>query len=136
MIKTYKMTTPVRNSSFVLRGNTGTAQRFNFSGGDPMTGKSATLILRSLYSQTVLEGSDPFKKGIIKLVRTDDGGEKAQPIQVAQTTSVEDITSPEQLIEFVAEKLEKVYQRPEAALDFAKKKGYEFPNLELKKKED
>jgi hypothetical protein len=51
-------------------------------------------------------------------------------------TVVEDITSPEQLIEFVGEKLEKTYQRPEAALNFAKNKGYEFPNLVLKKQEE
>lgn len=48
---------------------------------------------------------------------------------------MEDITSSEQLIEFVATTLEKVYQRPEAALNYAKSKGYEFPNLELKKDE-
>ena len=47
-----------------------------------------------------------------------------------------EITSPEQLIEFVATKLEKVYQRPEAALNYAKSKNFEFPNLELKKKEE
>ena len=135
MIKTYKLTTPVRNSSFVLRGKTGNSLRYNFSGGDPMSGKPATIMLRSQYSQDLLEGSDIFQKGYVKLIHVGEGGENA-PKPEEKTTVIEDITSPEQLIEFVATQLEKVYQRPEAALNYAKTKGYEFPNLELKKKED
>lgn len=134
MIKTYQLTTPARNSSFVLRGKTNNAQRFNFSGGDPMTGKFATLSLQSKYSQDLLEDSDLFKKGYVKILRVDQGGVK-DVVDEPLRTVVEDITSPEQLIEFVAVKLEKTYQRPDAALDFAKKKGYEFPNLDLKKGE-
>ncbi|MBR2291705.1 MAG: hypothetical protein IJ868_05260 [Prevotella sp.] len=134
MIKTYQLTTPARNSSFVLRGKTGNAQRFNFTGGDPMTGKYATISLQSKYSQDLLEGSDLFKRGYVRFVRADKGGEE-ETSTVLQKTVVDEVTSPEQLIEYVATNLEKVYQRPEAALNFAKSKGYEFPNLELKKDE-
>lgn len=133
MIKTYKLTQPLRNSSFVLRGKTGNPMRYNFSGGDPITGKAATLMLRSLYAQTLLEESDIFKQGYVKLVRTDVGGES---VTEPKKTVVKEVTSPEQLLEYVALNLEKTYQRPEAALAFAKGKGFEFPNLELKKKED
>ena len=134
MIKTYQLTTPARNSSFVLRGKTNNAQRFNFSGGDPMTGKYATLSLQSKYSQDLLENSDIFKQGYVKLLRVDQGGEAIVPNAPAPVspTIVEEVTSPEQLIEYVATNLEKVYQRPDAALEYAKKKGFEFPNLELK----
>lgn len=131
MIKTYKLTTPARNHSIILRGKTGNGQRFNFSGGDPITGKAATIVLLSQYSQELLEESELFKNGYVKLVRSDDGGE--QPKQ--DSTVMDEITSPEQLIEFVATKLEKMYQRPEAALNFAKSRGYEFPNLEIKKED-
>lgn len=134
MIKTYQLTTPARNSSFVLRGKTNNAQRFNFSGGDPMTGKLATISLQSKYSQDLLEDSDLFKQGYVKILRVDNGGEE-EPVTEVQNTIVEKVTSPEQLIEYVATNLEKVYQRPEAALNYAKSKGYEFPNLELKKDE-
>ena len=126
MIKTYQLTTPVRNSSIVLRGKTNNSMRYNFAGGDPLTGKAATIMLRSQYSQDLLEDSDYFKNGMVKLVRTDEGGE-----QVAESLVMENITSPEELIEFVAEKLEKIYQRPDAALRYAKERGYEFPNLKL-----
>lgn len=135
MIKTYRLTTPARNSSIVLRGKTNNSLRYNFTGGDPMIGKPATIMLRSQYAQDLLEGSDLFKQGFIALVNTIEGGET--PIEKKQTVTVmEDITSPEQLIEFVATQLEKVYQRPEAALNYAKGKGFEFPNLEIKKKEE
>jgi hypothetical protein len=134
MIKTYKLTQPLRNSSFVLRGKTGNPMRYNFSGGDPLTGKAATLMLRSQYAQTLLEESEPFKQGYVKLWKTEEGGENVQMPEI-QKTIVEDVTSPEQLIEYVATNFEKVYQRPDAALEFARKKGYEFPNLELKKPE-
>ena len=120
MIKTYKLTQPLRNSSFVLRGKTGNPTRYNFSGGDPLTGKAATL--------------KPFKQGYVKLVRTDNGGENV-PTPEVQKTVVDGVTSPEQLIEYVATNLEKVYQRPDAALNYARSKGFEFPNLELKKPE-
>ena len=133
-IKTYKLSQPLRNSSFVLRGKTGNPMRYNFSGGDPMTGKPATLMLRGLYAQTLLEESEPFKQGYVKLIRTDEGGETVKQVEVEKTI-IDEITSPEQLLEFVALKLEKPYQRPEAALNYAKSKGYEFPNLEIKNKE-
>ena len=134
MIKTYQLTIPARNSSFILRGKTGNSQRFNFAGGDPMTGKAASIMLRSQYSQDLLENSEEFKKGFVRLVRVDEGGEA--PVVEPEKTIVEDVTSTEQLIEFVANNFGRVYQRPDAALNFARGKGYEFPNLELKKKED
>lgn len=134
MIKTYELTTPARNSSIVLRGKTNNSLRYNFAGGDPMTGKAASIMLRSQYAQDLLEESDLFKQGYVRLVRTDEGGEQVAVVQ-QQMEKVEDVTSPEQLIEFVATNLEKVYQRPEAALNYAKSKGYEFPNLDLKKEE-
>ena len=133
MIKTYKLTQALRNSSFVLRGKTGNAQRFNFSGGDPLTGKPATLMLRSQYSQDLLEQSEMFKRGYVKLERVDNGGETAVSGLPADThkTPVPEVDSPEKLLEWVATELEKPYQQPKAALAYAEKQGYTFPNLTL-----
>lgn len=133
MIKTYKMTIPARNYSMVIRGKTNNVQRFNFTGGDPVTGKAATIVLHSQYSQTLLEESDFFKKGYVTLLRVSDGGETPVEEKKEDVTVKEDITSPEQLIEFVAMDLEKVFKRPDAALEFAKKRGFSFPNLDLGK---
>ena len=129
MIKTYKLTTPLRNLSIVLRGKTGNSLRYNFSGGDPLTGKAATIMLRSQYSQDLLEESEPFRNGYIALAKIDKGGETVAPKE--ETTIREDISSPEQLLEFVANDLDKVYKNAKAALDYAKRQGFEFPNLTI-----
>ena len=131
MIKTYKLTQALRNSSFVLRGKTGNAQRFNFSGGDPLTGKPATLMLRSQYSQDLLEQSEMFKRGYVKLERVDNGGETPTQEPKKEPIRMEEVNSPEQLIEFVATELEKPYKDPKFALKYAESKGYTFPNLTL-----
>lgn len=97
-----------------------------------MTGKAATIMLRSQYAQDLLEDSEEFRKGIIILVREDEGGEEVKKSK-KEVTVMEEITSPEQLLEFVADTLEKVFKQPKAALTFAEKAGYKFPNLEIDK---
>lgn len=135
MIKTYILTGPYHNYSFVLANKSGLRLRYDFTGGNTLTNTPAQKILHSQYAQELLESSKEFKSGFVKLLRTDEGGETPVHVEVDKTI-VEDVTSPEQLLEYVAVKLEKTYQRPEAALEFARKKGFEFPNLELKKKEN
>lgn len=135
MIKTYIITRPYHNYSFILRNKTGMKLRYDFTDGNSFMNKPARLVLHGQYAQDLLEASDEFKSGLVKLERIDEGGETVQ-VQEQKKIVVEDITSPEQLIEYVATNLDKVYQRPEAALNYAKQKGYEFPNLELKKEEN
>jgi hypothetical protein len=132
MIKTYILTRPYHNFSFILRNKSGMSLRYDFTGGNSLTNVKAKLILRSQYAQELLEQSNEFKTGFVQLFRTDEGGET--PIEKKLTVK-EDITSPEQLIEFVAVELERTYQRPDAALNYARSKGYEFPNLVIKKEE-
>lgn len=137
MIKTYILTRPYHNYSFILRHKSGMKLRYDFTGGNSITNTKAQLILRGQFAQELLESSDEFKTGLVSLFRTEEGGESVQSVAVPQQpTIVEEVTSPEQLIEFVAEKLEKVYKSPEAALGYAKTKGFEFPNLTLKKKDE
>lgn len=137
MIKTYQLTTPARNSSIVLRGKTNNSMRYNFAGGDPLTGKAASIMLKSQYAQDLLESSDLFKNGLVRLVRTDEGGETPVVKKNAETV-MEDIASPVQLLEFVNEKLEpaNIYKSPKYALKFAESKGFTFPNLKLDKEEE
>lgn len=135
MIKTYILTRPYHNYSFVLANKSGMRLRYDFTGGNSLTNTPAQKVLHSQYAQEMLEASEEFKSGFVKLIRTDEGGETPKHVEVKKTI-VEEVTSPEQLIEYVALNLEKTYQRPDAALNYAKSKGYEFPNLELKKKEE
>lgn len=135
MIKTYILTRPYHNYSFVLANKSGLRLRYDFTGGNSLTNTPAQKVLHGQYAQELLESSEEFKSGFVKLLRVDEGGETPKFVEVKKTI-VEEVTSPEQLIEYVALNLDKTYQRPDAALEYAKKKGYEFPNLELKKKEE
>ena len=135
MIKTYILTRPYHNYSFVLANKSGQRLRYDFTGGNSLTNTPAQKVLHGQYAQELLESSEEFKSGFVKLLRVDEGGETPVQVEVKKTI-VDEVTSPEQLLEYVATNLEKVYQRPEAALAFAKAKGFEFPNLELKKKEE
>ena len=135
MIKTYILTRPYHNYSFVLANKSGLRLRYDFTGGNSLTNTPAQKVLHGQYAQELLESSEEFKSGFVKLLRIDEGGETPKFVEVKKTV-VEEVTSPEQLIEYVALNLDKTYQRPDAALEYAKKKGYEFPNLELKKKEE
>ncbi|MCR5270554.1 MAG: hypothetical protein K6D91_06005 [Prevotella sp.] len=135
MIKTYVLTRPYHNYSFILSNKSGQKLRYVFEGGNTLTNVKAHLTLRSQYAQELLESSEEFKTGFVRIERTVEGGE-TPTIEKKEATVVDSITSPEQLLEFVAVNLGKVYQRPDAALVHAKAKGFEFPNLDLKKKEE
>lgn len=126
------MTRPCNNFSFVLQGKGGNKQRFVFEGGSVINNVPARIVLRSEYSQQLLESSKPFKDGDIKLERVDNGKVgigNDKPVEKSKV--VESVNSPESLIEWVATEHEKVYKQPQAALIFAEKLGYTFPNLSL-----
>lgn len=131
MIKTYILTRPYHNYSFILTNKSGMKLRYDFTNGNSATGSKARLILRGQYAQDLLEQSEEFKTGFVKLERATEGGEAPVPVQPDSVTEVPEVDSPEKLIEFVATSLEKVYKQPKPALDYAQKKGYSFPNLTL-----
>lgn len=125
------MTRPCNNFSFVLQGKGGNKQRFVFEGGSVINNVPARIVLKSAYSQELLENSKPFKDGDIKLERVDGGKLGNTSVAEKPKTIVEEVTSPEALIEWVAVNLEKAYKNPQAALVFAEGKGYVFPNLTI-----
>lgn len=131
--KTYKITRPCNNFSLVLQGKSGNKQRFEFVGGSVINNVPARVVLRTEYSQQLLESSKPFKDGDIKLERVDNGklGGNDSQIDNNKLKPVGSVNSPESLIEWVASELGKVYQQPKAALVYAEKNGYTFPNLSL-----
>lgn len=131
--KTYRMTRPCNNFSFVLQGKGGNKQRFVFEGGSVINNVPARIVLKSAYSQELLESSKPFKDGDIKLERVDNGkfGSEQQEGGSGKKTVVEAVTSPEGLIDWVASELDKVYKQPQSALIYAEKMGYVFPNLTI-----
>lgn len=129
--KTYRITKPCNNFSFVLQGKDGNRQRYVFEGGSVLNNVPARLVLKTQYSQELLENSAPFKDGYVKLERVDNGGETPTQEPKKDPVRVEEVDSPEKLLEWVATELEKPYQQPKAALGYAEKQGYTFPNLTI-----
>lgn len=131
--KTYKITRPCNNFSLVLQGKSGNKQRFEFVGGSVINNVPARVVLRTEYSQQLLENSKPFKDGDIKLERVDNGklGSKESQNKIPELTPIDSVNSHESLIEWVAVELGKTYQQPKAALVYAEKSGYTFPNLTM-----
>lgn len=136
MIKTYILTRPYHNYSFILSNKSGMRLRYDFTGGNSLTNVKARLVLKGQYAQELLEQSNEFKSGLVRIDRVEDGGEAPVIDNKPTQHIVEDVTSPETLIEFVGTELGKTYQRPDAALLFANKNGYEFPNLDLTKNKE
>lgn len=137
MIKTYILTRPYHNYSFILSNKSGFRLRYDFTGGNSLTNVKARLVLKGQYAQELLEASNEFKSGLVKIDRVEDGGEETVVGEdKKEPTIIESVTSPEQLIEFVGTELGKTYQRPDAALAFANKNGYEFPNLDITSKKE
>ena len=82
MIKTYILTRPYHNYSFVLANKSGLRLRYDFTGGNSLTNTPAQKILHSQYAQELLENSQEFKSGFVKLLRVDEGGETPKHVEV------------------------------------------------------
>lgn len=121
--------------SHVLVGQGGNTVRFNFTNGNVITKKRPELTLRGKYYQDLLEGSELFTSGKVKLIRqVEDPNEKkveeAAPV-VATSGEVEEVAevrSADELIAYVNQRWEKKFILPHKALAFATTMNVKFPN--------
>ena len=72
-----------------------------------------------------------FKRGVVKLERVIEDNPKEEPKNV-QKQQVEEITSPDQAIEYVFNTWGIVVKSGKQAVKIASQKGVEFPNLKEK----
>lgn len=144
MIKTYEYTKPMNNVSHVLMGNGGNSVRFNFINGNIITKKLPECTLRGKYYQDLLENSDLFKKGYVRLVRkiTEPSDLEENPTPTPDPTpsintdviEVTSVVSESDLLAFANEKDNRegvrMFRTPASALDWATKHNYSFPNYQ------
>lgn len=122
--------------SHVLTGQGGNTVRFNFTNGNVITKKRAELTLKGKYYQDLLEGSELFTSGKVKLIRTiedpsEKKEEKAAPAAAQVSEQVEqvlEVRSTDELIAYVNQRWSKKYILPQKALAFATSEGVAFPN--------
>lgn len=137
MIKVYRYIANRNSVSHILQGKNGVTVRYNFERGNVITKQMPELILKNEYAQTLLENSELFKQGLVKLIRSEKTLEdklkkaaseetKKEPIEVASVVSDED------LIAFVNEEDKREGSRQfktlASALEWATKHNFVFPN--------
>ena len=143
MIKVYRYNANRNSVSHILQGKNGVTVRYNFERGNVITKQKPEIILKNEYAQNLLESSDLFKQGLVKLIRSEETLEdklkkasepeeksseedKKGPIEVASVVSDED------LIAFVNEEDKREGSRQfktlTSALEWATKHNFVFPN--------
>jgi hypothetical protein len=95
-----------------------------------MPNMPARCTLRDEFYQNLLESSDLFKRGIVKLERTiDENAKDTKKTGTPKKNQVDEVTSPEQAIEYCFNTWGIVVKNGKQAVKIANQKGVEFPNL-------
>ena len=129
--KIYKLNQKKNSAIFNLSANDGKMQvTYTFKDGNQfMPNMPARCMLRNEFYQDLLESSDLFKRGVIKLERTVEEGGETKPRPAEKKQKVDDVTSPEQAIEYVFNTWGIVVKSGKQAVKIASQKGVEFPFL-------
>ena len=130
--KIYKLNQKKNVAIFDIPANDGKMMvTYTFKDGNQfMPNMPARCTLRDEFYQNLLEASDLFKRGIIKLERTIDENAKAKPAaKTSQKNQIDEVTSPEQAIEYCFNTWGIVVKSGKQAVKIANQKGVEFPNL-------
>ena len=131
--KIYKLNQKKNSAIFNLTANDGKMiVTYTFKDGNQfMPNMPARCMLRNEFYQDLLESSDLFKRGVIKLDRIIEDSPKEET-KTVQKQQVEEITSPDQAIEYVFNTWGIVVKSGKQAVKIASQKGVEFPNLKEK----
>jgi len=132
--KIYKLNQKKNSATFPLSANDGRMQvEYVFKDGNVLMRQPARLTLRNKFYQDLLEASDLFKRGVVKLERVIEDGEKNAEVAPAPQKKQEDgVTSPDQAIQYVFDNWGIVVKNGKQAAKIASQKGVEFPNLKEK----
>ena len=131
--KIYKLNQKKNSAIFNLTANDGKmVVTYTFKDGNQfMPNMPARCMLSNEFYQDLLESSDLFKRGVIKLDRIIEDSPKEET-KTVQKQQVEEITSPDQAIEYVFNTWGIVVKSGKQAVKIASQKGVEFPNLKEK----
>ena len=135
--KIYKLNQKRNSATFNLPANDGKMQvTYVFKDGNQfMPNMPARCTLRSQFAQDLLENSVLFRNGVVKLERVLEEGGKAKEPEAPKKKQEEEITSPEQAIEYVFNTWGITVMSGKQAAKIASQKGVEFPNLKERNQE-
>ena len=132
--KIYKLNQKKNSAIFQLSANDGKlVATYTFKDGNQfMPNMPARCMLHNEFYQDLLEQIDLYKLGLIVLERVIDENGKTLSHKAQQKQQVEEVTSPEQAIEYVFNEWAIVVKNGKQAVKIASQKGVEFPNLKEK----
>ena len=129
--KIYKLNQKKNVAIFDVPANDGKMMvTFTFKDGNQfMPNMPARCTLRNEFYQNLLESTQMFKSGVIKLERVlDENAKEAKKKEEPKKQQIDSITSPDQAIEYVFNTWGIVVKTGKQALKIATQKGVEFPN--------
>ena len=129
--KIYKLNQKRNSAIFNLTTNEGKMTiAYTFKDGNQfMPNMPARCTLRNEFYQDLLENSDLFRRGIISLERVIEDNANPAESKEPKKQYVEEVTSPEQAIEYVFNTWAITVKNGKQAVKIAAQKGVEFPNL-------
>ena len=132
--KVYKLNQKKNSAIFTLSANDGKLQAsYTFKDGNVLMRQPARCTLHNEFYQALLESSDLFKRGIIKLERTiNDEEKKVEQFSTPDKKQEDSVSSPDQAIAYVFDHWGIVVKNGKQAAKIASQKGVEFPNLKEK----
>lgn len=132
--KIYKLNQKKNSAIFQLTANDGKlVATYTFKDGNQfMPNMPARCMLHNEFYQDLLESSDLFKRGVVMLERTIEENGKGATTKGKTKEQVEEVTSPEQAIEYVFNTWGIVVKSGKQAVKIAAQKNVEFPNLKEK----
>ena len=130
MIKIYRYNQLRNTVKIDICSNGGLRGTLVFDQGNVFTKEFPTVQVRTAFWQQVIEDSKLFKDGVIKLVQTIKEDSVLNPnILPDKLKEIEDVTTVEQAIDYLASEYGVVAKTKLKAINEAHKYGIDFPNL-------
>lgn len=135
--KIYRLNQSKNSATFPLYTNHGKMRiDYTFKDGNQLMRQPARCTLYGEFYQELLEESPLFQNGIITLERViEDEKKSSKKSSAPQKEQVEEVTSPEQAIEYVFNTWGIVVKSGKQAVKIASQKNVEFPFLQEKNTE-
>ena len=126
MTKTYILTQNKNNASFFLYGKRGNQVQYNFTGGSVTSNIPASLVLSNEYCQQLLEESELFLGGVVKLQSVSETAPKTRKVTLKPIKGISSVTDA---VTYCADNFEEVVKNAKQAKACAVRHGYDFVDL-------
>lgn len=133
MIKIYRYNQFKNHVEVGLRAPGGMSGKLIFDNGNVATKVMPTVRIVSPFWQQVLEESNLMKEGYVSLVQVINDEEDDESKPQTSYNNVEEVTSLQQAIDYVADNYSEVARTINEALKIAHQHGEDFPNLRKRK---